>query len=103
MAKMTVIYQTPKDKAFFEKHYFEVHIPLAKQLPGLLKYEVSEGPIVSTTGHSDVYRIANLYFTSLEAMMSAFRSEIGQQCATDRRVLADDASVQIYVYDTKDT
>jgi len=43
MAKMTVIYTTPKDKEFFEKHYFEVHVPLAKQLPGLLKYEINDG------------------------------------------------------------
>jgi len=42
MAKMTVIYQTPKDISAFEKHYFDVHIPLAKQLPGLIKYEIND-------------------------------------------------------------
>jgi len=26
MAKMTVIYKTPKDIASFERHYFDVHI-----------------------------------------------------------------------------
>ncbi|WPO77867.1 EthD family reductase [Flavobacterium sp. KACC 22761] len=103
MAKMTVIYKTPKDTNFFEKHYFEVHIPLAKKLPGLLKYEINEGPILSLTGHSDVYRVANLYFESMESMMSAFKSEIGQECAVDRRIFASDEEVQIYVYDTKNT
>ena len=44
MAKMTVIYKTPKNIDFFEKHYFEVHVPLAKQLPGLIKYEINEWP-----------------------------------------------------------
>jgi uncharacterized protein (TIGR02118 family) len=102
MAKMTVIYQTPKDKEFFEKHYFEIHVPLAKQLPGLIKYEVNDGPIASTTGHTDVYRIANLYFESVEAMMTAFRSETGQKCAADRKILApNNEDVQIYFYDTK--
>ena len=43
MAKMTVIYKPPKGKKFFEKHYFEVHISLAKQLPGLIKYEINDG------------------------------------------------------------
>ena len=66
MAKMTAIYKTPKDKDFFEKHYFEVHIPLAKQLPGLIKYEINDGPIVSITGHPEIYRIASLYFDSLK-------------------------------------
>lgn len=98
---MTVIYKTPKDFDFFEKHYFNVHLPLAKQLPGLLKYEINESSITSTTGHSDIYRIANLYFETMETMMSAFQSEIGQKCAVDRKILADNDSVQIYLYDTK--
>ncbi|MEO5943024.1 MAG: EthD family reductase [Ferruginibacter sp.] len=102
MAKMTVIYKIPKDKDFFEKHYFEVHIPSAKQLIGLLKYEINDGAIVSATGHSEPFRIASLYFESLETMMNAFRSEIGQQCAADRKLLADNDAVQIYLYDTKE-
>ncbi len=101
MAIMTVIYKTPNDKDFFEKHYFEVHVPLAKQLPGLIKYEINDGSITSTTGHSDVYRIANLYFDFIETMMNAFQSEIGQQCAADRKILASNDEVQIYIYDTK--
>ena len=104
MAKMTVIYKTPKDIEFFERHYFDVHVPLANQLPGLIKYEINSGPIVSTTGHSDTYRIANLYFESMEAMMKAFNSEIGKQCAADRKILApNNEDVQIYLYDTKNT
>lgn len=100
---MTVIYKTPKDKDFFERHYFEVHVPLAKQLPGLIKYEINTGAVVSTTGHSEPYRIANLYFNSFEEMMNAFRSDIGQKCAADRKILADNEDVQIYLYDTKNT
>lgn len=101
MAKMTVIYNTPKDIATFEKHYFEVHIPLAKKLPGLIKYEINNGAISSTTGHTS-YRIANLYFESMEAMKKAFASEIGQQCAADRKILAPRSEdVQIYLYDTQ--
>lgn len=99
---MTVIYRTPKDVASFEKHYFEVHIPLAKQLPGLIRYEINDGPINSTTGHSDTYRIANLYFESLDAMLEAFRSDIGQKCAADRKILAPDHNdAQIYLYNTR--
>ena len=101
---MTVIYKTPKNIEFFEKHYFDVHVPLAKQLPGLVRYEISDGSIISTTGHSETYRIANLYFDSLETIMKAFDSEIGQKCAVDRKILApNNEDVQIYLYDTKDT
>jgi uncharacterized protein (TIGR02118 family) len=102
MAKMTVIYQAPEDVEFFERHYFDVHIPLAKQLPGLIKYEISNNAIISTTGHSS-YRIANLYFESMEAMKNAFVSEVGQKCAVDRKILAPESKdVQIYLYDTKE-
>jgi uncharacterized protein (TIGR02118 family) len=101
MAQMTVIYRTPADKAAFDQHYFDVHIPLANQLPGLIKYEVSKAPLISTTGHADTYLIGNLYFDSMEAMKQAFASEIGQQCAADRKILAPtNDDVQIYVYDT---
>lgn len=34
MARMIAIYRTPKDPEAFDKHYFEVHIPLAKKLHG---------------------------------------------------------------------
>lgn len=102
MAQMTVIYQTPEDIEAFEQHYREVHIPLAKQLPGLLRYEINDDPIGSTTGHEGVYRIAHLYFESMEAMKTAFQSEIGKQCAADRSILApDNKRVQIYLYATK--
>ncbi len=104
MAKMTVIYKTPNDPEFFERHYFEVHVPLAKQLPRLVKYEINDGLIASTTGHADTYRIANLYFESMEAMRNAFSSEIGKKCADDRKILApNNEDAQVYLYDTKNT
>ena len=102
MAKMTVIYKTPKNIDFFERHYFEVHIPLAKQLEGLIKCEINDNAISSTTGHS-CYRIAHLYFNSQGAIKKAFASEIGQKCAADGKILApNNEDVQIYLYDTKE-
>jgi len=101
MAKMIAIYRTPNDIEAFDKHYFEVHIPLAKKLPGLIKYEVGRRPIVSTTGHSDVYCVGILHFESLDAIKLAFESPEGQACATDRRILApNNEQVQIYLFDT---
>jgi len=100
MANMTVIYRNPKDKESFQRHYFNVHIPLTKQLPGLKKYEISNGPIISPTGHSETYLVANLHFDSIEDIKKAFASEVGQRCALDRRVLAPgDDDIQIYLFD----
>lgn len=50
MATLAVMYKTPKDAAAFDKHYSEKHIPLAKKIPGLRKYEVSKGPRRHTRG-----------------------------------------------------
>jgi uncharacterized protein (TIGR02118 family) len=100
MAQMIIIYKTPKDPNAFNKHYFEVHVPLAKQLPGLRKYEVSKGPIVSLAGAADTYFIATLHFDSVAAIKEAFASECGRACAADRRILApDDKDVQMFLLD----
>ncbi|MEO6154030.1 MAG: EthD family reductase [Croceibacterium sp.] len=55
MAGMVAIYKTPADMEAFDKHYFGTHIPLAKKMPGLLKYEVSQGPVKTVAGADDVY------------------------------------------------
>ena len=34
MARMVVIYWTPKDVEAFDRHYFEIHVPLAKKDSG---------------------------------------------------------------------
>jgi uncharacterized protein (TIGR02118 family) len=103
MARMIAIYKTPKDVAAFDKHYFEVHIPLAKKLPGLIKYDVGRSPVISTTGHSDTYCIGTLHFDSLDAIKTAFASPEGQACAADRKILAPgNDDVQIYLFDTVD-
>ncbi len=101
MVRMIAIYKTPTNREFFDKHYFETHIPLAKTLPGLIRYEVAKGGILSTTGHDDVYCIGTLYFESLAAIKIAFASEEGKACAVDRRILAPhDHDVQIYIFDS---
>ena len=100
MARMVVIYRTPKDPTAFDAHYLEVHVPLAKLLPGLRKYEVSRRPIVTPAGDPEPYLIGTLYFDDLAAIRRAFATPEGQACAADRRVLApDDDDVQMYLFD----
>ena len=103
MARMVVVWKTPKDVAVFDRHYVETHIPLAKKLPGLRKYEVSHGPIVTPHGASDVHLVATLHFDSLAAIKQAFASPNGQLCAEDRRNLSDDpADFQMFLFDDRE-
>ena|SRR5581483_1477007 len=103
MARMIVIYRTPPDPEKFDQHYLEVHAPLAKKLPGLRKFEVSNGPISAPSGWPDVYLVATLHFDSLEDIQAAFASECGRACAADRRILAPrDEDVQMYLFDDRE-
>ena len=43
-ARFVVMYDTPSDVDAFERHYNDVHIPLAKQYPGLRRYTRSHQP-----------------------------------------------------------
>ncbi len=83
MARLVVMYKTPKDTAAFDKHYFANHVPLAKKIPGVRKYEVSQGPIVTPAGPSSFYLIATLHFDNMGAIQSAFASPEGQAAAAD--------------------
>src|SRR5215472_12130944 len=102
-ARMVVIYRRPADANAFEEHYFKVHVPMAKQLPGLRSYDVSRGPIAAPAGNTDTYFIATLCFDDMTAIRTAFATPIGKACAADRKQLApNDADVQIYLFESVD-
>jgi uncharacterized protein (TIGR02118 family) len=103
MARMIVIYRTPQNVEAFDRHYFEIHVPLAKKIPGLRKYEVSDGPIATPVGTPNVYRIGTLYFDDLAAIEKAFASPEGQAARVDRRLFApDDSGVQMFLFDNRE-
>jgi uncharacterized protein (TIGR02118 family) len=88
---------------FISPPLFEKHVPLTNKLPGLRKYEVSEGPIKSPVRSSDVYMVAILEFDSMTTIGDPFASEAERACAADRQQLAPDASsFQTFLFDTKE-
>ncbi|HLG84496.1 MAG TPA: EthD family reductase [Bradyrhizobium sp.] len=101
MAQVVVTYKTPKDPAAFDRYYAETHIPLAKKLPGLRKYEVSRGPVVSAAGASGIHLMAILTFDDMAAVQAAFGSEEGKATAADVPKFAT-GGADIIFFDTKD-
>jgi uncharacterized protein (TIGR02118 family) len=101
MAELVVMYKTPKDIAAFDKHYSEKHIPIAKKMPGLRKYEVSRGPVATPMGASGYHLIATLSFDNLAAIQAAFASPEGQAAAADVQTFAT-GGVEMIFYDTKE-
>ena len=101
MASIFVMYKTPQDPAAFDNYYFETHVPIAKKIPGLQKYEVSSGSVATPAGPSGVHLIANLHFGDLAAIQNAFASEQGQAAGADVQKLAT-GGADILLFDTRE-
>ena len=101
MAELVVMYKTPKDAAAFDKHYAENHVPLAKKIPGLRKYTVSQGPVATPAGPSAFHLIATLTFDNLAAIQAGVASAEGQAAAADVRTFATGGADMI-LFDTRE-
>jgi uncharacterized protein (TIGR02118 family) len=74
-ARFLVLWGTPHDPEEFDRHYRDVHIPLAKQIPGLRRYMVSRGAL-PVRGGDPYYCIAELDFDDMDSLNEAFQSEV---------------------------
>ncbi|HEY3791679.1 MAG TPA: EthD family reductase [Bradyrhizobium sp.] len=101
MAQVVVMYKTPKDTAAFDKHYSEIHTPLAKKIPGLKKYEVSKGPVGTPAGPSGFHLIAVLTFDNMAALQAGFSSAEGKAAGADVAKFATGGADMI-MFDTKE-
>ena len=99
MAKLLVMYKTPADVAEFDRRYFESHIPIAKKIPGLRKYEVSQGPVLTPAGPSGIHLVATLHFDDVAAIQAGMGSAEGQAAAADAQTLS---AMDILIFDDKD-
>ena len=77
------VQETRKIAGAFDRYYFETHVPIAKRIPGVRKYEVSRGAVMTPAGMSDFHLIATLHFDDVAAIQRAFASAEGQAAAAD--------------------
>ena len=99
MAKLVVIYGKPQDVAAFDSHYHDTHVPIAKAIPGVRRYEVSKGPIMTPGGPADAHLFATLEFDDMGAIQAAFASPEGQRAAADVQKFAT-GGVQMLMFET---
>ncbi len=100
MALLAVMYKTPRDAAAFDKHYFDKHVPLAKKIPGLRKYEVSRGAVAMPAGPSNYQLAALLHYDDVAAVQKAFASAEGQAAVADVQNFAT-GGVDIFMFDAR--
>lgn len=82
MVKLLAIYRKPENVEAFDQHYNDIHAPLAKKMPGLIKLEVNK--VYGTPmGESDLHLIAEMYFETKDALMNALSSAEGRAAGKD--------------------
>ncbi len=83
MANLVVLYGSPQDPAAFDEYYHSIHLPIAKKIPGLRGYQVSQGPVTTPSGLARYHLIATLMFDDVPAIHAAFASPEGLAAAAD--------------------
>jgi uncharacterized protein (TIGR02118 family) len=86
MAIVTVIYKQPTDPAAFEKYYAETHVPLVganAQEIGFTKAELTKFDSNLDGSAPALYRQAELYFPSMEALKKGTATEGFKRVAGD--------------------
>ncbi|TME06523.1 MAG: EthD family reductase [Chloroflexi bacterium] len=77
-ATMIAFYKEPPDREKFDKHLFEVHLPLVQKIPGLVKMEVHR-----FTGKSaPYYLMVTLYFNDKEERKAGLMNSPEGQAVT---------------------
>ena len=70
MVKLVVLYGQPKSPAEFEKYYADTHLPIAAQMKGVRRLELSRATGTPQGGAPPFYRMAELYFDDASHMQS---------------------------------
>lgn len=99
MVKMVALYRRPDDPDSFMQHYRQVHLPLARRMPGLRKVEINHFFQADGT-KSDPFLMAEMYFDSREVMLASIRSPEGKASGKDLQSFAG-SLVKIYFADVE--
>jgi uncharacterized protein (TIGR02118 family) len=89
MVKLVALFKKPSDTNSFEEHYWNVHVPLVRKMPGIKRLEtgrVTGAPMSSP----QFFRIAEMYFEDQQALNAAMMSPDGIAAAKDLMSFARD-------------
>ena len=100
MAQLVAIYNAPVDPTAFQKHYEEVHGPLAKKIPGLRSLVTSVGQVNALVGNAP-HLLAILTFDSMADLQAGMATPEGVATAADLQNFASGGAT-LLVYDSKE-
>ena len=82
MHKVLVLYGEPKDPAHFKRYYEGTHLPMARQMPGMIacRYGYGAEPLGPGSGYFCVFEAE---FQDLSTLQAALSSEHGRKVTGD--------------------
>jgi uncharacterized protein (TIGR02118 family) len=85
MVKLIALYKKPEDLETFEKHYFEVHMPLVAKIPNLIRSEVAKLSSFGQSGESGAkyFMITEMYFENMDKLNEGMASHEGKAAGKD--------------------
>jgi uncharacterized protein (TIGR02118 family) len=81
-AQFIALWSAPRDTATFDGHYHEVHIPLAKRMPGIRRFAVSRNVALAPDAGA-YYLVAELDFDDMATLRAALQSPEGRAVSAD--------------------
>ena len=102
VVRFLIVWQdTPTDAEAFDRHYREIHIPLANKMPGLRRYSLSRD--LRPVRGEPPYRVAELEWDDMETMVRDMQSPEGRATADDVEVLKQwSPGVKSVIYELED-
>lgn len=79
---LVALWDAPEDAESFERHYADVHMPLARKLP-----KVTGAETFKTLGDGPYYRVALIHFASADDLGAAMGSPEGAELLEDTQKL----------------
>jgi uncharacterized protein (TIGR02118 family) len=95
MYKLYALWTHPEDVEGFERHYVEVHAPLAAAIPGLQRLALTRTSDALGDDPSPYHRIAELWFEDAEALDRAAESPELEAAANDAKEMQERFGVQL--------
>lgn len=83
MVKLVVMYGHPENAEAFEEYYSETHLPIAAQIKGVDKVELTRFVGTPDGSAPSEYRMAELFFSSMEELQKQMGSPEGQAAVND--------------------
>ena len=98
--RLVVNYGKPEDPGAFDDYYRDTHVPLASEIPGLLKFVVGHPQALDPSAPGP-YFVAELDFESEETMGKAFASNEGKAATADVANFATGGATMVH-YDVRE-